>query len=300
MADILVTDDALANNTLSLSGPDASDFRMIGRQLFLRASTRVDYETKTGYSVTVTASDPMLPDSIPISVRYTLSITDVNEAPSAVRLINVMSLLPENTDSSAGVKVAGVVVTDDGLGTNTLMLSGPDASDFELFGNELYLRKTTKLDYETKRSYFVVVTAADTMLPAATPVSVSYQLAITDVNEPPTLLAAFTLTGGKRNTPLEITYAALLAASQAKDPEGGSPSFLIEAVNAGSIQRWTGSKWANVATSSPIAERMLAAGQKIRWVPPVGVTGVQTAFQVKAWDGQVAPTLAAQVSVSIT
>jgi hypothetical protein len=300
VADILVTDDALANNTLSLSGPDASDFRIIGSQLFLRASTRVDYETKTGYSVTITASDPTLPDSIPISVRYTLSITDVNEAPSAVRLINVVSLLPENTDSSAGVKVAGVVVTDDGLGTNTLMLSGPDASDFELFGNELYLRKTTKIDYEAARSYLVVVTAADTMLPAAAPVSVSNQLAITDVNEPPTLLAAFTLTGGKRNTPLEITYAALLAASQARDPEGGSPSFLIETVNAGSVQRWTGSKWANVATSSPIAERMLGPGQKIRWVPPAGVTGVRTAFLVKAWDGQVAPTLAAQVSVSIT
>jgi len=42
-------------------------------------------------------------------------VTDVNEAPS-VALANVVTTLSETTNMSSRIKVADIVVTDDGLG----------------------------------------------------------------------------------------------------------------------------------------------------------------------------------------
>ena len=301
VADILVADDTLGSATLALSGPDASFFRVVGSQLFLRAGSKLDYETKASYSAIITAFDTTVFGSVPVSVPFALSLLDVNEPPASVSLVNLVPSLPESTKSIVRIKVADIVVRDDMLGTNTLTLSGPDATAFKIFGSELCLRATTPLDYETKKSYAVTVTATDHTLPASTPVSVDYQLPITDVNESPTILPAFTINGGKQNTPLEITHAALLAASQARDPEAASPSFLVETVNTGSVQRWTGTAWVTVSTlpTSPVAQRQLGPGQKIRWTPSDGATGLRAAFQVKASDGQQISGVTAQVSVSI-
>ena len=47
-----------------------------------------------------------------------------NQAPTAVALANATTSLDENTSTAADVKVADIVVTDDGLGTNNLGLTG--------------------------------------------------------------------------------------------------------------------------------------------------------------------------------
>ena len=53
IADIVVTYDALGDNILTLSGPDAAAFEIAAGGLYLKAGTALDYETKASYAVTV-------------------------------------------------------------------------------------------------------------------------------------------------------------------------------------------------------------------------------------------------------
>lgn len=113
--------------------------------------------------------------------------TAPNAAPTQVALVNTVSSLLENTPTTNRTKVADVRVADDGLGAVNLGVSGPDASAFEVDGTGLYLKAGTALDYETKTSYAVTVTADDPTIgdgPDAT--SPTSTLAIGDVtNESP-------------------------------------------------------------------------------------------------------------------
>lgn len=112
-----------------------------------------------------------------------------NAAPTAVDLTNQVTSLDENTSTATRLKVADVVVTDDGLGSNALSVVGADAASFEVDSNGLYLKAGTVLDFETKTSYTVSVGADDVSL-GATPdaTSVAFVLAVNDViNESVTL-----------------------------------------------------------------------------------------------------------------
>jgi phosphodiesterase/alkaline phosphatase D-like protein len=81
VADIVISDDALGSNVISLAGADAASFEVIGSELFLKAGTALDFESKTAYAVTVSASDPALPGSTPVSAAFSLTVSDVNEPP---------------------------------------------------------------------------------------------------------------------------------------------------------------------------------------------------------------------------
>jgi hypothetical protein len=127
-----------------------------------------------------------------------------SEAPTALSLANLTSSLPENTSTASRVKVADIIITDDGLGTNTVTLSGTDATSFEVIGTELFLKAGTALDFETKTSYAVTISAGDPALPGSTPVSVEFTLNIDEATDPaPT--NSITLTTPNQQT---ITFAA--------------------------------------------------------------------------------------------
>jgi len=162
VADIVVTDDALGSETLTLTGSDAGFFEIIGNALYLRAGV-LDFEAKNSYSVKVAVDDPTLGDGPEISALFTIDVTDVNEAPTAVAFDNTTTAIDENTDTTAGIRVADIVVTDDALGDEILTLIGSDAGFFEIIGNALYLRAGV-LDFEAKASYSVVVVVEDPTL----------------------------------------------------------------------------------------------------------------------------------------
>jgi uncharacterized protein YjiK/2',3'-cyclic-nucleotide 2'-phosphodiesterase (5'-nucleotidase family) len=116
----------------------------------------------------------------------------VNAAPTALALNNKLASIVENTSTATPLKLADIAVTDDGLGTNTLSLTGADASSFEITGNALSIKAGTKLDFETKTSYNVNVNVDDTTVGSTPDVTTAYTLAVTDVvNETPP-----TTTGG--------------------------------------------------------------------------------------------------------
>ena len=107
--------------------------------------------------------------------------TVANQAPTAVALANVVTSIAENTSTVSPIKVADIIITDDGQGNNKLYLSGPDTAFLQITGSSLFIKAGTVLDFETKTSYAVTVNVDDTTIGTTPDASVNYLLAVADV-----------------------------------------------------------------------------------------------------------------------
>jgi Ca2+-binding RTX toxin-like protein len=183
VAAINITDDALGTNTLSLSGADASYFEILEGSLYLKSGTSLNYEAKTNYSVVVNVDDATVGGSPDASTTFSLNITDVNEAPTAVTLTNTVNSLAENTSVGARLRVADINTSDDALGTNSLSLIGADSRYFEIFNSALYIKAGTLLDFETKLNYTVQVAVNDATVGTNPDAITTFNLTLTDVLE---------------------------------------------------------------------------------------------------------------------
>lgn len=125
-------------------------------------------------SFTYTVSDGQLESA---GKTVTLSLAAVNDAPTAIGFANAAGSTPEN---GGLVKVADIVVTDDGLGTNLLSLSGADAAKFTIVGTALYYNGGG--DFEGQNAFDVAVSVADPAFPAAVQ-SAALHLALADAAE---------------------------------------------------------------------------------------------------------------------
>ena len=83
VADVTVADDAFGSAALSLSGANFAFFELRGGSLYFIGSSP-DFEAKASYSVTVEANDPAVGGPVDASASFTLNVTDVNEAPTAI------------------------------------------------------------------------------------------------------------------------------------------------------------------------------------------------------------------------
>jgi hypothetical protein len=81
VANMEVTDDELGTNTLTLTGSDANSFEIRSGSLYYTGASP-DFETKTSYTVDVSAKDDTLPDSTAVTQTFTIDVADVNEAPT--------------------------------------------------------------------------------------------------------------------------------------------------------------------------------------------------------------------------
>jgi Ca2+-binding RTX toxin-like protein len=157
VGDIVVSDDGMGANVITLSGTDAALFRVIGSALFLQAGALLDTELKSSYNVHIAVSDPALWEPA-VGTDFTLAIGNVNEAPTSVAL-SATSVL-ENA-------VAGTVV-------GTLAAIDPDLSDkvgfeltnsaggaFALLGDQIVVANATLLDFEVGKFKTVSVLATD-------------------------------------------------------------------------------------------------------------------------------------------
>ena len=147
---------------------------------------RLDFETNPVLDVTVEVDDAALAPDPNDTAALAINVTDVNEPPT-VALANTTTTFPEDTDTTARIKVADIVVSDDALGTNVLSLSGADSALFEIDGTELYLKAGASLDFETNPVLDVTVEVDDAALPATPEDSAALAINVTDANEPPTV-----------------------------------------------------------------------------------------------------------------
>jgi titin len=114
----------------------------------------------------------------------------------------------------------------------------------------------------------------------------------------PTIDWLATLRGGRTGTPFVMTYATLQSALKVAN----GVSIVIQSVQSGVVQKWSGTAWVTVSTApnASLTQRTVSAGDKIRWVPPAGVSGDRLAFKAKAWDGSLYSLATARVTINLT
>ena len=158
----LTATDADAGTTLtySLEGADAASFGInpANGQLLTVAGVTLDRST---YIVEVVASDGSATSRITVTITVT-----PNRAPVFSEGGNATRSVAEN--EPAGTNVGSpVVATDLNQGdTLTYTLDGADAGSFTIVPTSGQIRTNATLDYETKASYVVTVTATDRSLAA--------------------------------------------------------------------------------------------------------------------------------------
>ncbi len=183
LGDPIAAVDMDADDTLTytLGGDDAESFAIDGETGQLMTMAALDYETTNSYTVMVTATDSgEASDSITVSI----TVTDMNEAPAFDADMAERSVA-ENT--AAGEALGDpIAATDvDADDTLTYTLSGDDAESFAIDGETGQLTTMAALDYETKNSYTVMVTATDS---GEASDSIMVTITVTDVNEAPVVM----------------------------------------------------------------------------------------------------------------
>ena len=182
------TDETL---TYALSGDAAPfDIDRSSGQLEIRSGTTLDHETKDSYVVMVTATDP---DGASASVTVTIKVDNVNEDPVVMRADSVTpNQAPEFADSEDGARsvaentMAGedigapVAASDADDAALTYTLSGTDTASFAIDSDTGQLMTLAALDYETKATYSVTVTASDS---GGFSDSIDVTITVTDVVE---------------------------------------------------------------------------------------------------------------------
>ena len=218
--------DVDANTTLAytLGGTDASSFSIVSNSGQIRTSAALDRETKASYSVTVTASDGSLSDTITV----TISVTDVNDAPVFTDGNSTTRTIAENSVANTNIGTP-IAATDQDkkpdpvnigqfIAKDTLTYSIPatgDAAAFSIDNNTGQLKTKDALNYENDTSYTVVVTASDGSLTDTITVTIS----VTNVNEAPTFATGATISNISATNGTAITSVTL---PEATDPDANT------------------------------------------------------------------------------
>jgi len=276
----------------------------------LKTAAPFDFETKVSYSVRVRSTDQ---SGLFTEKVFAIGVTDVNEPPTGVRLSPSAGAIAENTVWTGRFRLAEVIVADDATGANEFTLSGADAASFEVVGRELFLRAGIALDFETKPSYSVTVTASDPAIPSAVPVSVGYTLAVTDVVEVPGVPTGVVGTAGNGQVSLSWTAPAFNGGVAISDyvvqysSNGGSTwTRFNDAVSVATTALVTGLAngtnylfqvaAVNAVGTGDFSANSAAVAPKAVPGAPTGVTGVAGAGQVTlSWT---APTVRGSTAIS--
>ncbi|KOR32445.1 hypothetical protein TI05_07190, partial [Achromatium sp. WMS3] len=145
-------------------------------QLKLKADQTLDYEAEATVAVTVTSKDG---GDLTKAEDFTITVTDVNDAPTAVALDNMVV-----AENATGAVIGKLTTTDqDAADTHTYTVSD---ERFEVDAeNQLKLKAYQTLDYETEATVDITVTATD----GTAAIDQAFTIQVNDVNEfPPTAI----------------------------------------------------------------------------------------------------------------
>ncbi len=179
--------DAVGVSSYAIGGTDASLLTLSGTTVSLDADP--DYETKSSYSFTVTASDAAGNTSSATTVTF--SINDVDDTAPVITSGTSGTYLDEN--SGSGQTVYTITATD-AVGVSSYAIGGTDASLLTLSGTTVSLDADP--DYETKSSYSFTVTASDAAGNTSSATTVTFS--INDVDD-----TAPVITSGTSGTDLD-------------------------------------------------------------------------------------------------
>ncbi len=195
--------DPDAGSTFTFSIADAR-FTISGNQL--RTAQAFDFETTPSINLDITATDG---GGLAKTQTFTVNVTNVNEAPTAVNLSN--NSVSEN---AAGANVGNVTVSDPDVGnTHTIDVSD---SRFEVVAGVLRLKPGQSLDREAAPTIGITITATDG---GGLSKSQGFTINVTNVDEAPTAISL------SANTVSENAAGVIIGAVTVTDPEGGPFTF---------------------------------------------------------------------------
>ncbi|MHA2939116.1 beta strand repeat-containing protein [Vibrio sp. RC27] len=159
--------------TYSLTGADSSAFNLNSSTGAVTLKASPDYETKTSYSFTVTATDTFGNAS---AQNVTLAVNDLADTDITAPTFTSSPTASVDENVSAGTLVYTAVATD--ASAVTYSLTGADFSAFNLNSSTGAVTLKASPDYETKTSYSFTITATDTFGNAS---AQNVSLAVNDV-----------------------------------------------------------------------------------------------------------------------
>ncbi len=154
-------DDGAIIGNLTTTDPDSGDthtytvddarFEVVAGQLKLIAGQTLDFETEPSVNLNITSTDA---GGLSIVQGFTLTVSNVNETPSAVALDN--TTVAENDD---GAIIGNLTTTDPDSGdTHTYTV---DDARFEVVAGQLKLIAGQTLDFESEPSVNLNITSTD-------------------------------------------------------------------------------------------------------------------------------------------
>ncbi len=256
--------DSGQSHSFAITGGDGATAFAIdpaSGQITVSGNVALNFETKNAYSLTVQATDNGTP-ALSASTTITLSIVDVNEAPS---IADTAFSVAEN--SANGTVVGSVPVTDPDAGQSHsyAILSGNTGGAYAIgAGGQITVANGGVLDYETPgmRTLTLTIQVTDNGTPALTDTA-TVTVSLTDVNEAPS--AAARSYDAHTNLPISVPAGSGLLVGSV-DPEGDSLSVGM------------------VSASTPAGAVINAAADgSFTFTPPPGVTG-PVSFTYQACD----------------
>ncbi|WP_169735723.1 beta strand repeat-containing protein [Intrasporangium oryzae] len=302
--DLALSNAAVAENqpvgttvgTLSTTDPDAGDtftyslvsgagdtdngsFSISGDTLATAAS--FDFETKNSYSVRIQTKDSA---GNTFAKSFTITVTDVNEAPTGLALSN--AAVDENKPSGTAVGTLSTTDPDAGDTFTYSLVSGAGGTDnasFQISGDTL--QTAASFDFETKAVYSVRIQTKDS---GGLTYETSFTITVNNVNDPP-VAATDTYTGavgntlavlGTTGTGPKVTLSGNLLLANDTDQDGDPLT-----VTAGTT------------TSTRGGTATINADGSFTFLPAVGDKSVTDTFTYTVSDGQASAT--GTVSVAI-
>ena len=217
-APVSATDpDAGETLTYTLDGTDAASFDIDPLTGQLQTKVDLDFEEKTSYTVTVTATDQ---GDLSDTIRVTITVTNVDETPTVTGDSSI------NYAENGSEAVADYTAVDPEGSQINWSLSGDDSSDFSI-SNAGVLTFNTPPDYETPKDmnsdneYLVNVLASD----GANTASLDVTVTVTDENETPSVSGQTSISYEENRTDTVDTYIA-------SDPKGSSITWSLSGDDA--------------------------------------------------------------------
>ena len=152
----IVDPDAGDTHSFSLVDDAGGRFQLVGDEIQVANGTPLDFESATSHAVAVQVTDG---GGLFFFQAFTINVTDVNEAPSAVALS--ANTVTEGAPASTIVGTLQDVVDADTGDSHTFSLLDDAGGRFQLTGTEIQVADGALLDFESAESHTIMARVTD-------------------------------------------------------------------------------------------------------------------------------------------
>ena len=184
-------------------------------------------EHGSGKSAVGTTEADVILNTANVAPKFPVTETGMREVAE-----NTMAGVAVN-DAAGATDPAPVEATDANSDTLTYTLSGTDAASFGIARGSGQLQAKAKLDYETKNSYMVTVTATDSDGLSA---SIDVTIKVTDMYEAPKIIVGGLAISGPASASYAENGTDLVATYTLAGPESDSGSWTLGGADAGDFR----------------------------------------------------------------